>query len=102
MEQAVIAALLLVGLVIGVGVGAAYARAKRGWSDYRTIRNSVPGARRTAWLAVRAVLTKVGVIALLLVGAAAYAAAGSDHDRADPGPTPTATVTPTPSPRPRR
>lgn len=97
MEQAVIAALLLVGLVIGAGVGASYARAKRGWKDYRTVRNSVPGARSTAWLAVRAVVTKIGVIALLLIGAAAYAAAGSDHERAGPGPTPT--VTPTPSNR---
>ncbi|MFU8850347.1 hypothetical protein ACNAW0_05105 [Micromonospora sp. SL1-18] len=94
MEQAVIAALLLVGLVIGTAVGAAYARAKRGWKDYRTARNTVPGARRTAWLATRAVITKAGVIALLLVGAAAYAAAGSDHERADPAPTPTSTPTP--------
>ncbi|MDZ5442468.1 hypothetical protein U2F26_06940 [Micromonospora sp. 4G57] len=95
MEQAVIAALLLVGLLIGCGVGAAYARAKRGWTDYRTIRNSVPGARRTAWLAVRAVVTKVGVIVLLLVGAAAYAATNSDHERAGPASTPTVTPAPT-------
>ncbi|WP_406036929.1 hypothetical protein OG799_21260 [Micromonospora sp. NBC_00898] len=95
MEQAVIAALLLVGLLIGCGVGAAYARAKRGWSDYRTIKNSVPGARRTAWLAIRAVLTKAGVIALLLIGAAAYAATSSDHERAGPAPTPTVTPAPT-------
>ncbi|WP_446218956.1 hypothetical protein [Micromonospora sp. IBHARD004] len=95
MEQAVIAALLLVGLLIGCGVGAAYARAKRGWTDYKAAKNTVPGARRTAWLAIRAVFTKVGVIALLLVGAAAYAAAGSDHERADPAPTPTVTPTPT-------
>ncbi|MFE9653463.1 hypothetical protein [Micromonospora sp. NPDC006431] len=97
MEQAVIAALLLVGLAIGAGIGASYARAKRGWKDYKTARNIVPGARRTAWLAIRAVITKLGVIALLLVGAAAYAAVGSDHERA--GPTPTPTVTPTPSHR---
>ncbi|GAA4575663.1 hypothetical protein GCM10023176_45390 [Micromonospora coerulea] len=95
MEQAVIAALLLVGLLIGCGVGAAYARAKRGWTDYRTIKNSVPGARRTAWLAVRAVFIKVGVIALLLVGAAAYAATTADRERASPGPTPTVTPAPT-------
>ncbi|MFC0028471.1 hypothetical protein ACFFMM_02910 [Micromonospora chaiyaphumensis] len=99
MEQAVIAALLLVGLVIGAGVGASYARAQRGWKDYQTIRTSVPGARRTAWVAIRAVVTKIGVIALLLVGAAAYAAAGSDHERADPAPTPTPTVTATPGHR---
>ncbi|MGW5670389.1 hypothetical protein [Micromonospora sp. NPDC003776] len=99
MEQAVIAALLLVGLVIGAGVGAAYARAKRGWKDYHTARNLVPGIRRNAWVATRAVVVKVGVIALLLFGAAAYAAAGSDHERADPAPTPTRTATPSPQPR---
>ena len=99
MEQAVIAALLLVGLVIGAGVGASYARAQRGWKDYQTVRTSVPGARRTAWVAIRAVVTKIGVIALLLVGAAAYAASGSDHERADPAPTPTPTVTATPGQR---
>ncbi|MFR9778644.1 hypothetical protein ACL02O_21665 [Micromonospora sp. MS34] len=98
MEQAVIAALLLMGLVIGTGVGAAYARAKRGWTDYRAAKNIVPGARRTAWLAIRAVLTKVGVIALLLVGAAAYAAAGADHERSGPAPTPGVTHTPSPPP----
>lgn len=100
MEQAVIAALLVVGLVIGAGVGAAYARAKRGWKDYRTLRTSVPGARRTAWVATRAAITKIGVIALLLVGAAAYAAAGSDHERAGPAPTPTRSVSPTATPTP--
>lgn len=94
MEQAVIAALLLVGLVIGVGVGASYARAKRGWKDYQTARNTVPGARRAAWLAIRGVLTKVGVIALLLFGAAAYAASGADHERESPTPTPTVTAPP--------
>ncbi|GHJ56127.1 hypothetical protein Nm8I071_54340 [Nonomuraea sp. TT08I-71] len=99
MEQAVIAALLLVCLVIGAGVGASYARAQRGWKDYKTIRTTVPGARRTAWMATRAVITKIGVIALLLFGAAAYAAAGSDHERAGPGPTPTPTVTATPGHR---
>ncbi|WFE38853.1 hypothetical protein [Micromonospora sp. WMMD998] len=89
MEQAVIAALLLVGLVIGAGVGASYARAKRGWKDYRAARNSVPGARRNAWTAIRGVAVKAAVIALLLVGAAAYAASGSGEERASPTPTAT-------------
>ncbi|MGC4896415.1 hypothetical protein [Micromonospora sp. DT31] len=92
MEQAVIAALLLVGLIIGAGVGASYARAQRGWKDYQTIRTSVPGARRSAWLAIRGVVVKFAVIALLLVGAAAYAAADGDEEQ--PGPTPTGTPTP--------
>ncbi|GAA3743442.1 hypothetical protein [Micromonospora maritima] len=98
MEQAVIAALLVVGLVVGAGVGASYARAQRGWKDYQTIRTSVPGARRTAWTAIRGVVVKIAVIALLTVGAAAYAASGSDEERASPTPT----GTPTPSHRPGR
>ncbi|GHJ13454.1 MULTISPECIES: hypothetical protein [unclassified Micromonospora] len=98
MEQAVIAALLLVGLVIGAGVGASYARAKRGWKDYQTVRTSVPGARRNAWAAIRGVAVKLAVIALLLVGAAAYAASGAGQERAGPAPT----GTPTPSHLPGR
>ncbi|WP_091601210.1 hypothetical protein [Micromonospora mirobrigensis] len=89
MEQLLLGVLLLVGLVIGSVLGAAYARARRGWADYRTARSTVPGARRTAWLLIRAVTTKVGVILLLLVGAVAYAATAPDHDRAGPGPSPT-------------
>ncbi|WP_431977310.1 hypothetical protein [Micromonospora haikouensis] len=94
MEREVIAALLVVGLLVGCGVGSAYARARRGWADYRTARNTVPGARRAAFGLIRAVTTKVGVIALLLVGAVAYAA-GSDDDRAGPAPGPSATPTAT-------
>ncbi|MEU5939364.1 hypothetical protein ABZ807_09255 [Micromonospora sp. NPDC047548] len=88
MELPLIAVLLAVGLFVGWGVGVQYARAKRGWTDYKAAQRAVPGARKTAWLLVRAVTTKVGVIALLLVGAVAYAAVGPDHDRAEPAPSP--------------
>ncbi|SCG70785.1 hypothetical protein GA0070609_4532 [Micromonospora echinaurantiaca] len=98
MERPLIAVLLLVGLVIGCGVGSAYARARRSWADYQTIKKSVPGARRAAWLLIRAVTTKIGVIALLLVGAVAYAAVGADDESAQPSPTPSVT----PSGRPGR
>ena len=73
-------ALLLVGLLIGTGVGSAYARARRGWTDYQTVKKTVPGARRAAWLLIKVATTKIGVIALLLVGAVAYAAAGPDDE----------------------
>ncbi|MGW0503636.1 hypothetical protein [Micromonospora sp. NPDC003241] len=79
MERPLIAVLLLVGLIIGSGVGSSYARARRGWNDYRAAKKTVPGARRAAWLLIKVVTTKVGVIALLLVGAVAYAAAGGDE-----------------------
>ncbi|RKN49659.1 hypothetical protein [Micromonospora endolithica] len=91
MERPVIVALLLVGLIIGSGVGSSYARARRGWKDYQTAKKTVPGARRAAWLLIKVVSTKVGVIALLLVGAVAYAAAGPDEPAPQPSPTPSAT-----------
>ncbi|MGN9777789.1 hypothetical protein ACTMS0_18795 [Micromonospora sp. H33] len=91
MERPLIAVLLLVGLIIGIGLGSSYTRARRGWTDYQAAKKTVPGARRTAWLLIRVVTTKVGVIALLLVGAVAYAAVGSDGEpeRADPSPSAT-------------
>ena len=92
-ERPLLAVLLLVGLIIGCGVGSAYARARRGWSDYQTVKKTVPGARRGAWLLIRAVTTKVGVIVLLLVGAVAYAAAGSDEETAGPVTSPSPTTT---------
>ncbi|MER7420788.1 hypothetical protein ABT346_29055 [Micromonospora peucetia] len=94
MERPGIVVLLLVGLLIGTGVGSAYARARRGWADYQTVKKTVPGARSAAWLLIKAATTKVGVIALLLIGAVAYAAAGSDGEPAPPDPTPSPSATP--------
>ncbi|GIJ78283.1 hypothetical protein SAMN05443287_101123 [Micromonospora phaseoli] len=79
MERPLIAVLLLVGLIIGSGVGSSYARARRGWNDYQAAKKTVPGARHAAWLLIKVVTTKIGVIALLLIGAVAYAAADSDE-----------------------
>ncbi|MBM0234301.1 hypothetical protein JNW91_22120 [Micromonospora sp. STR1_7] len=93
MESPLLVVLLLVGLVIGCAVGSAYARARRGWNDYQTVKRSVPGARRGAWLLIRGVAVKAGVIALLLFGAVAYAAVGSDDETAGPAPSPSATQT---------
>ncbi|RIV40660.1 hypothetical protein [Micromonospora radicis] len=90
MERPLFAALLLVGLIVGSGVGASYARARRGWKDYQTARKTVPGARRAAWLMIKVVTTKIGVIVLLLIGAVAYAAAGgSDPEPVAPDPSST-------------
>ncbi|CCH16487.1 hypothetical protein [Micromonospora lupini] len=97
MERPLLTVLLLVGLVIGCAVGSAYARARRGWTDYQTAKSSVPGARRGAWLLIRGVAVKAAVIGLLLFGAVAYAAVGSDDETA--GPTPTPSVTESEPPR---
>ncbi|MEU7585229.1 hypothetical protein AB0A95_02890 [Micromonospora sp. NPDC049230] len=96
MERPLLTVLLLVGLVIGCAVGSAYARARRGWNDYQTVRKSVPGARRGAWSLIRGVAVKAGVIALLLFGAVAYAAVGADEETAGPAPgqSPTRSETP--------
>ncbi|MDG4808277.1 hypothetical protein O7634_16105 [Micromonospora sp. WMMD1120] len=86
MERPLLVVLLLVGLVIGCAVGSAYARARRGWNDYQTVKRSVPGARRGAWSLIRGVTVKAVVIALLLFGAVAYAAVGADEETAGPAP----------------
>jgi cytochrome c-type biogenesis protein CcmH/NrfG len=95
-ERPLLAVLLLVGLIIGCAVGSAYARARRGWNDYQTVRKSVPGARRGAWSLIRGVAVKAGVVALLLFGAAAYAAVGSDEETAGPPPSQSPTQSKTP------
>ncbi|MBQ1027147.1 hypothetical protein [Micromonospora sp. C95] len=89
MERPLIAALLLVGLIIGSGVGSSYARARRGWNDYQAAKKTVPGARRAAWMMIKVVTTKIGVIALLLIGAVAYAATGGSDEPAPPTPSST-------------
>ncbi|MEV4120392.1 hypothetical protein [Micromonospora sp. NPDC049645] len=86
MERPLLTVLLLVGLVIGCAVGSAYARARRGWNDYQTVKKSVPGARRGAWSLIRGVAVKATVVGLLLFGAVAYAAVGSDEETAGPAP----------------
>ncbi|BCJ58012.1 hypothetical protein [Micromonospora endophytica] len=91
MERPFIAALLLVGLIIGSGVGSSYARARRGWNDYQTAKKTVPGARRAAWLLIKVVSTKIGVIILLLVGAVAYAAVGGEDRDTPSAPNPSVT-----------
>ncbi|MEU4397384.1 hypothetical protein [Micromonospora orduensis] len=91
MESPLLAVLLLVGLVIGCAVGSAYARARRGWADYQTVKKTVPTARRGAWLLIRGVAVKAAVIGLLLFGAVAYAAVGADDETAGPVPDPSAT-----------
>ncbi|MFJ6164727.1 hypothetical protein ACIQH6_06390 [Micromonospora orduensis] len=91
MESPLLAVLLLVGLVIGCAVGSAYARARRGWADYQTVKKTVPTARRGAWLLIRGVAVKAAVIGLLLFGAVAYAAVGADDETAGPVPGPSAT-----------
>jgi hypothetical protein len=88
------AVLLVVGILIGGVVGAAYARARRGWSDYQTTKKSVPVLRKAAWLLIRLAATKIGVVALLLIGAVAYAAVGPDRERPGPTPSPSPTLTP--------
>jgi hypothetical protein len=68
------------GLVLGIGIGffagVAVGLARRGWSDYRKTKNSVPTYRKAAWALVGAATTKVGVVGLLIAAAVAWAAVG--------------------------
>jgi hypothetical protein len=54
--------LFLAGLVIGCFLGAVYAIMRRAWKDYRTVKKSVPGFRKSAIGSVPKVI-KWGAIA---------------------------------------
>ena len=102
MERPIIAVLLGIGLVIGVTLGMAVARAKRGFADFRTAKGAVPGARRNAWRLLRAATTKAGLVTLVLVAAVVFAAVAPDEEETtQPAPTPTGSAEPAPSPRDR-
>lgn len=68
-------------LLVGCAVGARYARAHRGWADFRKTKASLPGLRKDAWALTRRAaggVFVVGVLAVaLVVGAAANSNAGS-------------------------
>jgi hypothetical protein len=68
------------GLVLGIGIGffagVAVGLARRGWSDYRKTKASVPMYRKAAWSLVGAATTKVGLVGLLIAAAVAWAAVG--------------------------
>jgi hypothetical protein len=66
----------MIGIVVGFIFGAAYAVARRAWTDYRKVKASVPGMRKTAWSLIRVATSKGGVITLLIVGAIVWAAIG--------------------------
>ena len=99
-ERPLIAVLLGIGLVIGVTLGMAVARAKRGLADFRTAKNAVPGARRNAWRLMRAATTKAGLVTLVLAAAVVFAAVAPDEEETAE-PAPTSSAEPSPSPRER-
>jgi hypothetical protein len=79
MQRPVLGVLLMIGVFVGCFVGAAYARARRGWSDYQTTKKAVPVLRKAAWLLIRIATTKAGIVMLLIIAAVAYAAVGPDR-----------------------
>lgn len=61
-----------VALVLGINAGAAWAKARRGYDDWRTTRRSVPGLRKAATsLAGTAALWAAGIAVAIAVAAAA-------------------------------
>jgi hypothetical protein len=79
MERPLSVATLLVGVVLGLVVGIAYAIARRAWADYRKARAGLPGLRRAAWALVMIATTRGGIVVLLCLAAVGWAAVGGDH-----------------------
>jgi drug/metabolite transporter (DMT)-like permease len=57
----------LLGMVVVFGIGVAYAVARRAWADYYKTKGALPGLRRDAWAAVRALLNAAWVTAVVLL-----------------------------------
>lgn len=71
--------MFLFGLIIGCLLGAAYAKMRRAWQDWRTVSKSVPGFRKTAFRTVPRTI-KFGAIAgvLGIVAVAGMSAAAEE------------------------
>ncbi|MFI6760559.1 hypothetical protein ACIBF5_15625 [Micromonospora sp. NPDC050417] len=74
MERPLTAVMLAIGVLLGLTVGIAYAVARRSWVDYRKTKASVPGMRKAAWGLIRIVASKGGIVLLLCIAAASWAA----------------------------
>lgn len=72
MEWSGVLVMLVVFVVIGASIGAAWARAQRQWDDYRKTRDALPGMRKTAWALSRVFASKTVVIILIVVGLICY------------------------------
>jgi len=73
-ERSLTTAVFILGTVLGITFGIAYAMARRGWRDYRTTRSTLPIARKTAWGLTRIAMTKGGIVVLLCLAAVGWAA----------------------------
>jgi hypothetical protein len=71
--------MFMLGLVIGCLLGAAYAKMRRAWRDWRTVKHSVPGFRKTAFRTVPRVI-RFGAIAgtVGIVAVAGFSAAAEE------------------------
>ncbi|MFK3985280.1 hypothetical protein ACI2K4_33510 [Micromonospora sp. NPDC050397] len=74
MERSLTAAMLTIGVVLGLTVGVAYAVARRSWVDYRKAKAGIPGARKAAWALIRVAVSKGGIVLLLCIAAVSWAA----------------------------
>lgn len=97
MIQSILAAGIVVGVLGALPLGVAYARAKRGWVDYRSAKSSVAARRKKAWVltggAVKTAIP-VAVIAIaaiwVITAIAADRRGGTPRDRRD-SPSPSVT-----------
>lgn len=60
----------LAALILGGRYGAAYARARRGWSDYRFVARQLPVSRRAAAGGILRAARWAALIALIVVAVA--------------------------------
>jgi hypothetical protein len=95
-DRALASPFLWVGLFVGFGAGVAFQVMRRAWSDYRKVKASVPGMRKTAWSTVggfvRTALVAIGLVVASVIWMAGRFTAG---DATVPAQVPTPAVSAT-------
>ena len=72
-------ATLLLGVILGLVVGIAFAIARRAWTDYAKTKAGLPGMRKGAWGLIRIAASRAGIVLLICVAAVAWAAIGGQR-----------------------
>lgn len=79
MDRPVPAAALLLGVMLGLVAGIAFAVARRAWADHRKAKAALRGMRKLAWALTWIATTRAGIVVLICLVAAGWAAAGGDR-----------------------
>lgn len=91
--------MFLFGLVVGCFLGAAYAVMRRAWRDWRTVKKSVPGFRKTAFRTVPRTIKFGAIAGFIGIAAIAGMSAAAEEIPTQPASVPSGVPSGSPSGR---